>query len=138
MTNDKDLTQILNNFGPLRGNVEKQFIVTRDIADDRQREQQQADSKTDSKPDSDGRTATVKVRAKVLLELMKRSGMGLDKHDRTKVCRLAAFVLGSDYKSLLNVVGEGIRLNAHTHKDDVKQVNRLLNDLEAGFELDFG
>ena len=134
MTNDKDLTQILNNFGPLRGNVEKQFIVTRDVADDRQREQQQGTCEADS----GGRTATVKVRAKVLLQLMKSCGLGLDKHDRTKVCRLVAFVLGCDYKSLLNQVGEGIRLNVHTHKADVEQVNHLLNDLEAGFEVDFG
>ena len=127
MNSEKDLTQILNNFGPVRGNVEQQFIVTR-----------QEDQKgEDSHDDGDVKTAAVKVRAKVLLELMKHSGIGLDTKDRTKVCRLAALVMGCDYKSLLNTVTEGISLNERTHRKDVEQANRFLDDLEADFRLKF-
>ena len=83
------------------------------------------------------KAVTVKVRAKVLLELMKRCGMGLDTRDRTKVCRLAAILMGCDYKALLNTVSDGIRLNERTHSDEVKQVNALLKDLETDYRLDF-
>ena len=123
-------TQILNSFGPVHGNVERQIIVTAPQGEAPATGGEE--SATDSRP-----AAAVKVRASVLLELMKRAGMGLDTKDRTKVCRLAAMVMGCDYKSLLNQVAEGIRLNARTHAEDVKQANRLLDDLEADFRLKF-
>ena len=123
------MTQILNNYGPLRGNVERQIIVTPPVKEGGSR---------DAGKDGEGaRATTVKVRASVLLELMKRADIGLDKRDRTKVCRLAALVLGCDYKSLLNTVGEGISLNKTTHHKEVDETNRLLDDLEADFRLKF-
>ena len=129
-TNDeKGLTQIVNNFGPLRGNVERQLIVTPPTTEKRSEEGRSEGGEV--------KAAAVKVRAKVLLELMKRCGLGLDKRDRTKVCRLAALLMGCDYKSLLNTVGEGISLNERTHRADVEQMNRLLDDLEADFRLKF-
>ena len=129
MEEKKDVTQILNNYGPLRGNVERQFILAPPSKEDSKDEEC-------SKCDED-KVAAVKVRAKVLLELMKRSGIGLDKKDRTKVCRLAALVMGCNYKALLNTVAEGISLNERTHRKDVEQANLLLDDLEADFKLKF-
>lgn len=129
MEEKKDVTQILNNFGPLRGNVERQFIMAPTGKEDSKDE--------GSRKSDESRAAAVKVRAKVLLELMKRSGIGLDKKDRTKVCRLAALVMGCDYKSLLNTVAEGISLNERTHRKDVDQANLLLDDLEADFKLNY-
>jgi len=129
MEEKKDVTQIVNNFGPLRGNVERQFILA---PTGKERSHEESSSKCD-----EVKAAAVKVRAKVLLELMKRSGIGLDKKDRTKVCRLAALVMGCDYKSLLNTVAEGISLNERTHRKDVDQANLLLDDLEADFKLIF-
>jgi hypothetical protein len=125
MNEGKDLTQILNSFGPVHGNVERQIIVT-----------QQPSEETTTR-DADQKGVALKVRARVLMELMKRSGMGLDTKDRTKVCRLAALIMGCDYKGLLNTVGEGLRLNSTTHRKDVEQTNRLLDDLEADFRLEF-
>lgn len=113
----------MNNFGPLRGNVERQYIVTAQ------------ESRSGSEAGSDVKPAAVKVRGKVLMELMKRSGIGLDQKDRTKVCRLAALIMGCDYKSLLNTISEGMPLNERTHRKDVEQANRLLDDLGADFRL---
>ena len=132
MDEKRDVTQILNNYGPLRGNVERQFILAPPGKDSTKEERDDGSSRCD-----EGKVAAVKVRAKVLLELMKRSGIGLDKKDRTKVCRLAALVMGCDYKSLLNTVAEGISLNERTHRKDVDQANLLLDDLEADFALKF-
>ena len=96
---------------------------------------------------SDGHTAekeaalknvTVKVRAMLLLELMKRSGIGLDTKERTKVCRVAAMLMGCDYKALLNTVVEGIKLNNATHGKEVELVNNMLDGLEADFRLNLG
>ena len=129
MDEKRDLTQILNNYGPLRGNVERQIIVTPPV--------KEGGSRDGGKEGEGARATTVKVRASVLLELMKRADIGLDKRDRTKVCRLAALVLGCDYKSLLNTVGEGISLNKTTHRKEVDETNRLLDDLEADFRLKF-
>ena len=131
MEEKKDVTQIVNNYGPLRGNVERQFILAPAGHENPKEEQEECSTCDEEK------AAAVKVRAKVLLELMKRSGMGLDKKDRTKVCRLAAFVMGCNYKALLNTVAEGISLNERTHRKDVDQANLLLDDLEADFKLDF-
>lgn len=132
MDEKRDVTQILNNYGPLRGNVERQFILAPTGKDSTKEDRDDGSSRCD-----EGKVAAVKVRAKVLLELMKRSGIGLDKKDRTKVCRLAALVMGCDYKSLLNTVAEGISLNERTHRKDVDQANLLLDDLEADFALKF-
>lgn len=132
MEEKKDVTQILNNYGPLRGNVERQFILASPGKEPAKEDNGDGSSKCE-----EVKAAAVKVRAKVLLELMKRSGIGLDKKDRTKVCRLAALVMGCDYKSLLNTVAEGISLNERTHRKDVDQANLLLDDLEADFKLNF-
>ena len=131
MEEKKDVTQIVNNYGPLRGNVERQFILA-PTGQENPKEEQEDCSRCDEE-----KMAAVKVRAKVLLELMKRSGIGLDKKDRTKVCRLAALVMGCNYKALLNTVAEGISLNERTHRKDVDQANLLLDDLEADFRLKF-
>jgi hypothetical protein len=127
MDEKRDLTQILNNYGPLRGNVERQIIVTQPGRD--------GGSEEGGREDDGTKSAAVKVRARVLLELMKRADIGLDKRDRTKVCRLAALVLGCDYKSLYNAVSEGISLNARTHGGDVELANRFLDDLGADFRV---
>jgi hypothetical protein len=127
MDEKKDLTQILNNYGPLRGNVERQIIVTQPG--------KEGGSESGSKDSEGTKATTVKVRASVLLELMKRADIGLDKRDRTKVCRLAALVLGCDYKSLYNAVSEGISLNARSHGGDVELANRYLDDLGADFRV---
>jgi hypothetical protein len=139
---DRALTQIVNNFGPLRGNVERQYIVTRQAegAPTPSSDEAKAAPAVSGVAAADGgeekeMVAPVKVRAEVLLELMKRSGMGLGKKDRTKVCRLAALLMGCDYKNLLNIVGGGIRLNEKTHGPAVRQVNALLEDLEDDFRL---
>ena len=81
---------------------------------------------------------TVKVRAMLLLELMKRSGIGLDTKERTKVCRVAAMLMGCDYKALLNTVVEGIKLNKTKHGNDVELVNNMLEDLGANIRLNLG
>lgn len=86
---------------------------------------------------SNGKSVPLKVRHSVLNEILKRCNLGTDIHDKTKVSRLVAFILGtSESYALKNINNNGLKkLNKRTHGEYVEKVNKLLSDLSSDIKL---
>ena len=78
-----------------------------------------------------------KVRAKVLLEILKQCGLGLDEQDMTKVSRLVGFIIGASANRLRNNLTShnGLTLSEKQHGEYVKEVNNLLFEMNAKIRI---
>ena len=78
-----------------------------------------------------------KVRAKVLLEILKQCGLGLDEQDMTKVSRLVGFIIGASANRLRNNLTshKGLTLSEKQHGEYVKEVNNLLFEMNAKIRI---
>jgi len=86
-------------------------------------------------PEDSDKSTPLKVRMKVLLEIMKRAGIGTDNKDMTKVARMAAFILGSSFDYLYGLMNKGFELNEKTHGKSVEEVNKYLKDLDCNYRI---
>lgn len=87
--------------------------------------------------DGDSKIAPSKVRAKVLLEILKQCGLGLDKQEMTKVARLLGFILGSssDYMRNIMTTNSGLTLNEKTHDKYLREINTLLSIMQSNIRI---
>lgn len=78
-----------------------------------------------------------KVRAKVLLEILKQCGLGRDEQDTTKVACLVGFIIGASPKSLRNNMesSNGLSLKDKQHGKYVEEVNQLLTKMQSKIRL---
>lgn len=88
--------------------------------------------------DNTPKIAPNKVRAQLLLEILKQCGMGLDRQDMTKVARLVGFIVGSSAEKLRQQLSKdgGLILNEKTHRRYVDEVNNLLKEMKSRIKLD--
>lgn len=98
------------------------------------------DEKVEEEKDTNeemSKIAPNKVRAQVLLEILKQCGLGLDKQDMTKVARLVGFITGASSEKIrqqLSRDGELI-LNAKTHQKHVEEVNKILSEMKCKIKM---
>lgn len=98
------------------------------------------EEKFEEEKETDEETSKIapnKVRAQVMLEILRQCGLGLDKQDMTKVARLVGFVTGSSPEKIrqqLSRDGELI-LNAKTHQKHVDEVNKILSEMKSKIKL---
>lgn len=78
-----------------------------------------------------------KVRAQLLLEILKQCGMGLDKQDMTKVARLVGFITGASSEKIRQQLSRdgALILNAKTHQKHVDEVNKILSEMKSKIKL---
>ncbi len=88
--------------------------------------------------DESSELAPNKVRAKVLLEILKQCGLGLDEQDMTKVVRLVGFIIGASAKRLRNNMTsyDGLKLTKKQHGKHVENVNNILSQMNAKIRLE--
>jgi hypothetical protein len=79
--------------------------------------------------------ATIKVRAAIMLETLKKMGMGMAHNDRTKICKLIAYVLGCSYNTIYRMLQEGINFNNY-HSKEIDEANKILENLNASISID--
>jgi len=78
--------------------------------------------------------ASIKVRTVVVLELLKKMQAGLAHNDRTKICRLIAFLTGNSYHKIRNELQKGVYLS-NFHRPQIDQVNKILSELNISISI---
>lgn len=81
--------------------------------------------------------ASIKVRAAVILEMLKEMQLGVAHNDLTKICKLIAFLTGNSYKSIYNEVQKGVHFSSF-HSKQIDEVNKILEELNASISIDKG
>lgn len=84
---------------------------------------------------SDGKYPPVKVRMKILGELLKECDLWTNNHDRTKVARLMSNIIGTSYNNALNNLNNGLTLNEKQHGKDIDNVNKVLDSLKSDLRI---
>ena len=85
--------------------------------------------------DSQESSRPLKVRIRVLMEMLKLLDAGQNVNDLTKIARLLSFLTGSSYKKTYRLIQEGFSLTDY-HADDIKEVNEALADLGIKIKID--
>lgn len=86
-----------------------------------------ADCETDEKV---GDLPGIKLKAIVLLELLKRCNISTANNDLTKICKLIAFLTGSSYISVYREVQKGITLSKY-HEKNIEAINTIFQELNS-------
>ena len=82
-----------------------------------------------------GGVASIKVRAVIMLESLKEMGIKMAHHDRTKICKLIAYVLGCSYHTIYKILQEGINFNDY-HSNEIDEANQILKNLSSSISID--
>jgi len=72
--------------------------------------------------------ACVKVKSVAILELLNKLNAGTAHNDRTKICKLIAFLTGNSYHRIYNELQKGI-LFADFHTQQINEINKIFAEL---------
>jgi len=79
--------------------------------------------------------ANLKVRAVVIVELLKKMQLGTVHNDLTKICRLIAFLIGNSYYSIYKTMQKGISFT-NFHNEQIDKANKILAELTTTISID--
>ena len=79
-------------------------------------------------PTESEKGASSKVRAVVIMEMLKQMGKGKSANDLSAICRLVSFLTNQSEKKLYNEAQKGILLSSY-HDAEISQVNEILKSL---------
>jgi hypothetical protein len=86
-------------------------------------------------PTENDKGVSGKIKAVVIMELLKQLGKGKATNDLSAICRLISFLTNQSEKKLYNEAQKGITLTAY-HNDEIKQVNEILKSLNISFSIE--
>jgi hypothetical protein len=86
-------------------------------------------------PTESEKGASSKVRAVVIMEMLKQMGKGKSTNDLSAICRLVSFLTNQSEKKLYNEAQKGISLKSY-HDDEIIQVNEILKSLNISISIE--
>jgi hypothetical protein len=79
-------------------------------------------------------TASIKVRAIVILELLDKMQLSRANKDLTKICKLIAFLTGNSYRKIYSELQKGICLSKY-HSPQIDEANKIFEELEVSISI---
>jgi len=79
-------------------------------------------------------TASIKVRAIVILELLKKMQLSRANKDLTKISKLIAFLTGNSYRKIYSELQKGICLSNY-HSQQIDEANKIFEELEVSISI---
>lgn len=86
-------------------------------------------------PTESEKGASSKVRAVVIMEMLKQMGKGKSTNDLSAICRLVSFLTNQSEKKLYNEAQKGILLSSY-HDVQISQVNEILKSLNISISIE--
>jgi len=78
---------------------------------------------------SKGNVPCVKVKSVAILELLNTINAGTAHNDRTKICKLIAFLTGNSYHRIYNEFQKGITFSDF-HNQQINEINKIFSELD--------
>jgi hypothetical protein len=79
-------------------------------------------------------SVNMKVKAVVILELLKEMKSGVAHNDRSKISKLIAFLTGNSYQKIYNELRNGICLTNY-HSQQIDDVNKIFTELNMSISI---
>lgn len=89
------------------------------------------------KEDKDSNNNTFKCKDLLLLSILGKLNKGIGVNDKTKIAKLAQYLIGGSYGKHYNYIQEGIQLTNY-HDDEIKRVNEIMTDMGIDITLTKG
>ena len=86
-------------------------------------------------PTESEKGASSKVRAVVIMEMLKQMGKGKSANDLSAICRLVSFLTNQSEKKLYNEAQKGILLSSY-HDAEISQANEILKSLNISISIE--
>lgn len=86
-------------------------------------------------PTESEKGASSKVRAVVIMEMLKQMGKGKSANDLSAICRLVSFLTNQREKKLYNEAQKGILLSSY-HDAEISQANEILKSLNISISIE--
>jgi len=86
-------------------------------------------------PTESEKGASSKVRAVVIMEMLKQMGKGKSANDLSAICRLVSFLTNQSEKKLYNEAQKGILLSSY-HDAEISQVNEIMKSLNISISIE--
>jgi hypothetical protein len=86
-------------------------------------------------PTKSEKGASSKVRAVVIMEMLKQMGKGKSANDLSAICRLVSFLTNQSEKKLYNEAQKGILLSSY-HDAEISQINEILKSLNISISIE--
>lgn len=85
-------------------------------------------------PVENDKAVSSKIRAIIIMELLKQLGKGKSVNDLSAICRLISFLTNQSEKKLYNEVQKGIMLSSY-HDSEISQANEILKSLNISISI---
>ena len=86
-------------------------------------------------PTESEKGASSKVRAVVIMEMLKQMGKGKSANDLSAICRLVSFLTNQSEKKLYNEAQKGILLSSY-HDAEISKANEILKSLNISISIE--